>query len=445
MNILYLAHRIPYPPDKGDKLRAFRHIEHLARRHRVWCACFVDAPADRVHVAPLAAYCQDVAAIQLGRVRAGIRGALGLTGGGTITEAFYRRRPMRTIVQRWVASIPFESVVAFSSSMAQYALRIPAARRVLDMCDRDSLKWRDYAARTTKPIRRLYRIEADRLADREHALLDAFDATILVTDAEAEGLRFARCADRLHVVGNGVALPDIDRPPVRSATGPVVGFVGAMDYRPNVDAVCWFVAKCWPAVRSAYPTARFRIVGRSPTRVVRRLAGRPPSPGAGGIEVTGHVDDVTTEVLGLDVSVAPLRIARGVQNKVLEAMAAARPVVLTRGAATGIGAQAGRDYIIADTAAETASGVIGLLAAPERAREVGASARRFVADRHRWDRELERFEAVVTGHPVLAMADKPRWAALPACARRSAPDALREPSTRASLDCGVKPQRGDLE
>ncbi len=388
MNILYLAHRIPYPPNKGDKLRAFRQIERLSRDHRVWCACFVDTPHDWRNVAPLREYCEDIVAVELKPIYAKLRGLFALFGGRTVTEGFYESADMRRALLRLARSVDFDAVVAFSSSMAPYALAIKAPRRVLDLCDFDSRKWLDYAEHSSGLKRAMYRTEGERLADRERQWIDAFDATVLITQSEAELLDTAQ-PDKLHIIGNGVEIPERFSPV--PGLHPTVGFVGVMDYFPNIDAVTWFARECWPMIRSAHPSAVFRIVGRSPTRTVRRLARLD------GVQVAGAVDDIADELCRIDVSVAPLRIARGIQNKVLEAMAAAKPVVLTSKAAAGINAGNGADYLVGDTAPQIAGFIRDLLGDAQLRQRVGTSARRFVADRHRWYVELNRFEKIVTG------------------------------------------------
>lgn len=432
MNILYLAHRIPYPPDKGDKIRSFHQLAHLAKSHKVWCACFVDAAADRRYVGRLAEHCEDVAALRLWPASAALRGLAGLVRGGTVTESSYSRSAMWSILHRWSERVRFDAVVAFSSSMAPYALRVRADRRVLDLCDLDSRKWLDYAGASRAPIGRLYRTEGNRLAVRERSWIDAFDATLLITEAEAAPLRRVADPRRIHVIGNGVLLPDPadrdDQVPDPSsqdrghlslalrarngtedardaatpkARNPTVGFIGMMNYRPNEDAVSWFVSECWHDIRKAFPMAIFRIIGRFPTRRVRRLAAAP------GVEVVGAVDDVTAELRGLDVSVAPLRIARGLQNKVLEAMAAWKPVVLTTGAAEGIGGRDGREFLIADEPVLITESVIGLLNDPAERRRIGSRARRFVAAHHRWDTILRHFELIVTGSVQRSASRRP--------------------------------------
>ncbi|MCH7596169.1 MAG: TIGR03087 family PEP-CTERM/XrtA system glycosyltransferase [Planctomycetes bacterium] len=389
MNILYLAHRIPYPPNKGDKLRAFRQLQRLSERHKVWCACFVDGPEEYQYLTPLRGYCQEVAAVELRPVPAKIRGLWNLLRGGTVTEAFYRHREMSQLVQRWSRSVGFDAVVAFSSSMAPYALSVPTRRRVLDLCDCDSRKWLDYAEISRLPARWLYRVEGKRLARKERGWLQAFDATILITRAEAAMLLGGADHKKLHIVGNGVRISRVHCD--RLMTHPTIGFVGVMDYRPNVDAVCWFVRECWGAIRDAHGDVEFRIVGRSPTRAVRKLAKVP------GVTVVGGVDDVAWELDRFDVSIAPMRIARGLQNKVLEAMACGIPVVLTSEAAEGIDGRNGRDYIVTESVEAMIRNVRRLLRDEEERKRVGAAGRSFVEKNHRWDDVLDKFEIIVTG------------------------------------------------
>jgi sugar transferase (PEP-CTERM/EpsH1 system associated) len=306
---------------------------------------------------------------------------------------------MHQQLRSWAREVAFDVVVAFSSSMAQYALAVPAGRRVLDLCDRDSQKWLDYAKFSTLPARLLYRAEGRRLAQLEERWLNDFDATIVITEAEAGALREKAPVGKLHVIGNGahIAPGDKGRSGALSATrearprGPIVGFVGAMDYRPNIDGVHWFVDRCWPRVRARFPTALFRIVGRSPVRSVRRLARSP------GVVVVGEVADVASEVPRFDVSIAPLRIARGLQNKVLEAFSYGRPVVATGKVAAGLVSRQGVHYLRADTPESFSQAVCDLLDDPAARQRLGRAAREHVAAAYRWDVELDRFAALVAG------------------------------------------------
>ena len=418
MNVLYIAHRIPYPPNKGDKLRSFNQIKVLSERHDLWCAAFADDPADEVYAGLLHRWCCDVCILPLNRTRATLRGLFSLLRGGTITEAFHRDVRMTRRLKRWAANVRFDVIVVFSSGVADYAGPLSATVKVLDFCDLDSQKWLSYAARKHFPMSWLYRTEGRRLARRERDWLNEFDHATLISaierndlmggngstpadDSDSQGVVVAGvlgrsdCAARhpapVTVVGNGVVLPSARE--VAAPDSGIVGFVGAMDYAPNIDAVTWFGTEIWPAVRAEHPGARFHIVGRHPTAAVRRLGKRP------GIEVIGEVTHVIESLKSWQLSVAPMRMGRGVQNKVLEAMAAARPVVLTSRAVAGLSPRDRAHLTVADTGTEIAGAVNGLLSDVELCRRLGGEARHAVAQEHSWAREVAKLEALFTPRP----------------------------------------------
>jgi sugar transferase (PEP-CTERM/EpsH1 system associated) len=386
VNILYLAHRIPFPPNKGDKVRSYHTLRHLADRHDVWCACFVDDPADMQHVGRLLEFCRNVIAIPLDRRRASVRGLCNLARNRPASDGFYRDRTMWRPLCELSMQVNFDAALFFSSSMGQYAEAVRARHKVIDFCDLDSRKWGQLASLSRPPRSWLLRAEARLLAEREHELYDRFDATILISEAEASGWR-EHDRDRLHIVGNGVELPNL-LTDLRYDTG-IVGFVGDMRYAPNVDGVCWFAQAIWPQIHAECPQAEFHIVGRGAPGSVRRLAVVP------GIRVVGEVPDVLPHLLDFQVVVAPLRIARGVQNKVLEAMAAARPVVATPQAAHGIAAEPNEHIIVAAKPAAMATRVRQLLREPVACRRTGTQARAHVATRYDWGVQLSRLISIL--------------------------------------------------
>ena len=390
MNILYLAHRLPFPPNKGDKIRSYHQVAHLARKHQVWCACFIDHPQDKRHVEALRAICHKVKAIQLDRSQAMLRGLWSLIRGQSATQAAYRNNKMRRTLARWQGKTTFDAVVTFSSSMAPYGLSVDAPRRILDLCDLDSLKWASYAQRFPGIFGRLCAVESKRLAAKECEWIEAFDAAVVCTQAEANELPVPHLRQRLTVIGNGVQ----PRPVTPLPHSKRIGFVGAMDYPPNIDAVWHFVKDAWPKIREAEPEATFQIVGRGPTQRVTGLNRCP------GVEVVGEVGDVNDSLAGFMVSVAPLRIAQGIQNKVLEAMAAARPVVLSSAAARGISGTNGEHYLVADDADTTAQHVISLLRNHQRAERIGQTARSFVEATFDWHRELAKLDELLNSKPT---------------------------------------------
>jgi sugar transferase (PEP-CTERM/EpsH1 system associated) len=391
--ILFLSHRIPYPPNKGDKIRSFHLLRTLAERHTVHLGAFVDDPADWDHLDVLRKFCGETCLRPLSPTGAKLRSATGLLTAEPLSVAYYRDRTL----SRWVLDLasrrPLAGVFAFSSSMGQYAEHLPlqtGAVRVLDFCDVDSDKWRQYAASHGWPLRLIYAREASRLADTEARYVRGFDASCVVSEAEARILRSGAGGhlDRIRVVSNGVDAEYFDPAcsfdrPFAPGVQPIV-FTGAMDYHANVDGVRWFAHKVFPLIHKHVPSAVFAVVGSSPVPEVSALAEES------GIIVTGRVPDVRPYLAHAAVVVAPLRIARGVQNKVLEALAMARPVVATENAVQGIPEAGVAGVCIRSRPDEFADAVVERLSTPEAA----PRGRLFVREHYDWRRELSAVGAL---------------------------------------------------
>lgn len=358
--LLFLAHRIPFPPNKGDKIRSFHLLRHLSTRYDIHLGAFVDDPDDWQYETALKPYCASIKLIPLHPRRAKVASLSGLLTGEALTLPYYRSAALK----RWAAALAASGKVnrglAFSSAMVQF---MPATldRRVLDMVDVDSDKWTQYAPTQRWPLSWIYAREGRRLAAWEARVVKEFDATLLVSRDEAALLqqRVPGAHGQIGVFENGVDAdyfsPARDYPTPYSAGQLQVVFTGAMDYWPNADAVSWFANEIFPQIRAAIPVAHFTIVGSRPTEAVRALAQLP------GVAVTGTVPDVRPYLAHANCAVAPLRIARGVQNKVLEAMAMACPVVVSPQAAEGIHAEAGHEFVQAPDAAAFARAVIAQL------------------------------------------------------------------------------------
>jgi sugar transferase (PEP-CTERM/EpsH1 system associated) len=395
-DVLFLAHRIPYPPNKGDKIRSWRLFKSLTERHRVHLGAFVDMKEDLQHLQGLRARCASSHFTFRSPRASKLQGALRAIGGASITEGAYRDGGMADFVRRTLESVAVESVFAFSSGVAQYAelpgIRYP--RRVIDLCDVDSDKWRQYAERTSGAARWVYSLENRRLAQAETRWVRTFDAVIVISEAERRLLPPSVASDRkVAAIANGVdasffdpavSLPGVFEPGIR----PIV-FTGAMDYFANVDGVEWFANEVFPHIHAACPDSVFAIVGSNPAPRVRALATRP------GIRVTGAVPDVRPYLAQAACAVVCLRIARGVQNKLLEAMSMARPVVSTTIATAGVaehGALAG--VVIEDRPREFADRVIAQLRSSPGPNQ---AARRFVLEKFSWERNLSQFVSLVEG------------------------------------------------
>lgn len=385
-NLLLLVHRIPYPPNKGDKIRSYHLFQYLAQHYRVHLGTFVDDADDWQHRPRLEAMAASCHFAALNPRMARLRSLGALLGNRSLSLDYYRDRGLQRWVRETVAREQISRVVVFSSAMAQYAEAYPDARRVIDFVDVDSDKWRQYAAKKAWPLGMLYAHEARQLLAYERRVAQSCDAALFVSAPEAALFRSLapESAARIGHFSNGVDTqyftPGAAYDCPYAAGELALVFTGAMDYWPNVDAVAWFAQQVLPAVRARHPGAVFYIVGARPAPEVRQLAALP------GVVVTGTVPDVRPYVAHAALSVAPLRIARGIQNKVLEAMAMGRTVVVSPQALEGIQATPGRDLLLADGAAQFIAAVNLGLERPDAA--IGAAARATVEQRYGWNSHL---------------------------------------------------------
>lgn len=392
-NLLYLVHRLPYPPNKGDKVRSYHLLRHLQRRHRVFLGTFLDDPQDEVHLPQLRAWCPDLHVERLQPRWRKLASLSGLLRGEALSLAFYRHRGMHEWVQRIAAQHALDASVVFSSTMAPFAWPLLATTPMLvDLVDVDSQKWVQYADARRGPMAWLYRREGRTLLAHERDCALQARRTFLVTDKEValfEALA-PEARGRVEACGNGVDAdhyqPDPQLPNPFGSSPHAIVFTGAMDYWPNVDAVVWFARSVMPLLADRFPLARFWIVGRNPTPEVRALAGER-------VEVTGSVDDVRPYLQHAAAVVAPLRVARGIQNKILEAMAMGQPVITVPSCAQAVGAQPSDGL---RTAAEPEDMVRELerwLQDPALRAAEGRQARRFVEAGYAWEARLGAFDA----------------------------------------------------
>ena len=399
MNVLYLVHRMPYPPNKGDKVRSYHLLRHLAARHRVWLGSFVDDPDDEAHVGTLRQWCVDLHLARLHPRSARLQSLPALLGDEPLTLRYYRDAGLADWVRRTAAQQRLDAVVVFSSSMVQYADLVSDVPVLVDFVDVDSAKWTQYADHHRWPMSWVYRREGERLLAYERAVAARVAHSFFATEQEAELFRrlAPECAGRVEGIRNGVDAehfaPDTTlASPFEAGTVPLV-FTGAMDYWPNVDAVTWFARDVLPRLAQGRSDLRFFVVGRNPTAAVQALAGPQ-------IVVTGTVPDVRPYLQYAAVVVAPLRLARGIQNKVLEAMAMARPVVASAACAAPIEALENRELLTADGVDAFVARVDSLLGDASRAEDVGLAARQRVLRDFSWDAQWKALDRHLP-HPCL--------------------------------------------
>lgn len=398
--LLFLSHRFPSPPDKGDKIRALNILEHLARRYEVFLGCLDgddDGSAD-LNWAERNGY--RVYRGAPGRTQRVLQTASAMINGAPLTLGYF----YSSALEKWTARVLTEQkpelIYIYSSAMAQYVLGKARHRAItiMDFVDVDSLKWKQYASSKHWSISWLYDLEARRLLEHDRKVAAATDASLFVSAAERDifGDLAPSLAQRLFAVSNGVDTELFSPAAGSGLNDPSPGlqkivFVGVMDYWPNVEAVQWFASEVFPTVRRKAPTAVFQIVGSKPVASVTALAKQP------GIVVTGSVPDVRPYLTHAHVVVTPLRIARGIQNKVLEGMAMGKPIVSSPGALEGIEATAGEHLLVAERAEDFAAHVLACLSGDPGPSSMGRKARELVVGRYSWPSRLAELDRIIDG------------------------------------------------
>ncbi|MFW9916772.1 MAG: TIGR03087 family PEP-CTERM/XrtA system glycosyltransferase [Candidatus Thorarchaeota archaeon] len=423
MKILYLAHRIPYPPNKGDKIRSFNEIKYISHSHEVHLACLADNSADLIFRNDLQQYCSHVCVVPLNTAKARVKSVASLISKTPLSVGYFYSKALQRTIDQWLSSHSYNAIICFSSPMAEYIFRstvfkfkqayalrfAPGAGRsrprlIMDFCDLDSDKWLQYSRRQQFPLNLFYGIEHRHLLKYEKKINKYFDYSVFVSEQEFD--LFSRSdpgARNVSVISNGVdceyfspkpnKLNKLNEP--KQPNKPVLLFTGAMDYYANMDGVTWFVDKIFSRIKQEWPKCQFYIVGSNPHSKVRDLER------ISGVSVTGFVEDTRPYYNAANVCVVPLRLARGVQNKVLEAMAMAKPVVTTTRAIEGIHAVPEEHVLIEDTGPNFFGAVSRLLKNQNLGNRLGARARAFVKTNYTWPTHMRKFETLLQEGPII--------------------------------------------
>jgi sugar transferase (PEP-CTERM/EpsH1 system associated) len=392
--LLYLVHRLPYPPNKGDKIASYYQFKHLAQNYDISVGCFIDDASDWQYVDEFRPMCEQLYVAQINSKLAKLMSLRGLLVGEALGLPYYRNQELQQWVDKQLATGRFDAVLVFSGVMAQYVPFKPAGvkRYVIDFVDVDSDKWRLYAKDHRWPINWIYRREARTLLEFERSMAARADASVFVSREEAELFKqlAPEVADKVTYRIQGVDSDHFD--PALEFASPysenekALVFTGAMDYWPNVDAVVWFAKEVFPKVREQVGVAKFYIVGMNPTPEVQALSRLP------GVIVTGKVDDVRPYIRHAWLAALPVRVARGIQNKVLEAMAMQKPVLAATAAIHGIEGCVHFKPYVSDDEQQLADYAIELLSKPPI---VDAAARECVLEKYNWTSNLQKVEALL--------------------------------------------------
>ncbi len=389
MKIFFVTRRVPFPPDRGDKIATFHELRFLARNHEVHVFCLADGAEDLANVAGARRYAQSVTAIEVNPTWSKLRALRALLTGQSISVAMLRETALLDAITAAAAAIGPDLMLVYSSNVAQYAVPFVDVPRIMQFADLDSLKFQRYAVTSRPPMKWVYATEYRRLLDYERHVAATFSHSLVCTPEERRDFERLIPGRPVSIVGNGVDLDYFSSAKAAKRPGEII-FTGVMDYLPNVDAVTWFCDEILPLVQARCGEAHFTICGSRPTPAVLRLAERP------GVSVTGRVEDIRPYLDRAEVFVAPLRIARGIQNKVVEALAMGLPVVASNAAWTGTGVAAGEGIVATDEPQAFAEHIVRILQDAVFRAQLSERARRIVARDFDWDNQLAELERVIT-------------------------------------------------
>ncbi|MCX5680466.1 MAG: TIGR03087 family PEP-CTERM/XrtA system glycosyltransferase [Candidatus Omnitrophica bacterium] len=388
MNILFITHRVPYPPNKGEKIRAFYFIRHLSEKHRIFLYSLCDDKNDLKYREELKKYCVGVNLYCIHPLSARINALMRLFTRYPVTFGYFWSARMKRDIRKKVNEKEIDLVFASSSSTAQYALDIDLKPKIIDFIDMDSDKWAVFAKTSIPPFSSVYALESNRIRKWEKSINEIFTSSIVTTEDERKKLEAVdpRGKEKTHVIANGIDL-DYFIPQVKEPAYKNLIFTGQMDYLPNIDAVKYFYKDILPLIRRKVPDIRFFIVGRNPSLSIKNSCGEAV--------VTGEVNDIRPYLTEAAVFVAPLRISFGIPNKVLQAMALGIPVVATSQILRAIRAVPERDILIGDTPEEFARKVIELLGDKVKRDAISKNATKYIKDNHNWKKNLSILDNIV--------------------------------------------------
>jgi sugar transferase (PEP-CTERM/EpsH1 system associated) len=389
MKVLYLCHRFPYPPKRGGKIRPFNMIRHLsAQGHEVTVCSLSRSDAETAEAEGIAAHCHDFHIGQVSEPVQMLRMVLRLPLPTPSSMGYFYSAELAAKVRDLLATQAFDLIFVHCSSVAQYVEHVSHIPKILDFGDMDSQKWLEYAQRKPFPLSLGYRLEGNKMLWAEKRLARRFDLCTATTRAEWETLQGYGTGAATDWFPNGVDASFFDPADV-GYDADTISFIGRMDYYPNQECMSRFCAEVWPLLKAQRPAMKLLIVGADPSAEMRRLGDLP------GVTVTGSVSDVRPYIRSSALMVAPLSIARGTQNKILEAMAMGVPVVTSSVAAGGVDAVAESHLLVADNAAEITRAILRIAENPDERQRLAVAGRQRVLSHHAWPRSMQRLDGII--------------------------------------------------
>jgi hypothetical protein len=388
MNILYVCHRFPFPPKRGGKIRPFNMIRHLSQNHRVTVASLARSDDEAREGEGIAPHC---AGFEMARVSNPVQVARMVARLPTTVPSsmgFFYSPTLARRIRELLRGTRFDLIFVHCSSVAQYVADVPGIPKILDFGDMDSQKWLEYARSKPFPLSLGYWLEGSKMLREEKRLAARFDLCTATTRAEWETLKGYGVAVPSDWFPNGVDA-DFFAPDGTAYDPDTISFIGRMDYYPNQQCMADFCANTLPVLRAQRPNIKLTIVGADPSPAMRKLGELP------GVTVTGSVPDVRPHVRASAAMVAPLTIARGTQNKILEAMAMGVPVVTSTVAAGGVDAQGEEHFLVADTPADCARAILRILDNPAERNRLAVAGRERMLSNHAWPNSMRRLDGII--------------------------------------------------
>ena len=395
--LLYLVHRLPYPPNKGDKIRSYNILKYLSQYHKIYLGTYIDDPEDFQYQSKVNALCEETYIETINPKIAKLKSLIGFIQGRALSIPYYASNTMQLWVDKVIEENNIENALVFSSPMAQFILNHQSMRKIMDFVDIDSDKWQQYTQSHKGLMNFVYAREAKLLFKYEKEIAQKFDASIFVSKKEAGYFQklIKQQDSKIKGISNGIDFsyfnPELEfRSPYDSASKVLV-FTGAMDYWANCDAVIWFATEIFPVLYAKDQSYRFVIVGSNPSPRVIKLSKQA------GIDVTGRVEDVRPYIKYAFLSVAPLRIARGIQNKVLEAMAMNKVVVASNNAMEGIDINDEIAQNVTDTVQGQISCILSLV--KNNTEQLGKKSGQWIRQKYHWKTVLEPLKLLIETIP----------------------------------------------
>ncbi|MDX1413068.1 MAG: glycosyltransferase [Candidatus Promineifilaceae bacterium] len=387
MKLLFLTSRLPWPPDRGDRLRTYHLLRTFSKEHEIVLVSFVADRKEAEHLHEIEAYCRDIHIIHLPFWQSALSVALNIWRGTPLQLEFYRSRKMRMLVDKMLSKEKFQAAYIHLFRMTPYLMKNTQVYRVVDLTDLISQEISTSMPYRSRISRAIYNVELPRIASYERQVAEWADEAWLISDRDKFELETHCASNKLQTIPNGVNSETFYPMQVQQHDLKVI-FVGNLSVFHNIDALRYLVLEIMPLVREQEPECNFQIVGSGAGREVRSLVRKP------GIEFSGFVADLNMALNKSTLFIAPLRFSAGIQNKVLEAMTTGLPVVSTSTVNAGLGAVAGRELLVADEARSLADEVVRLLRKPHLRREIGLAGRRFVERQFGWDIALRRMRDI---------------------------------------------------